>query len=155
MKKTIALLCRVTLIFTLAVCFAGCDKVDEYETTNPAIEYTPIKLCMYLYDDDDEYLSNAQLKVTYSGEEFTYKTDYMGYIEVSDLSEGEEFEISILNEDGDVVAEETVVITYGESYSFDDKENDTEELIIPEGANPVSASFSITSDGKLNCISLS
>ncbi|MCD7826946.1 MAG: hypothetical protein LUG85_00190 [Clostridiales bacterium] len=154
MKKFYGSICWILLFITVA--FSGCGSLsDEDDTTDPAITYTPIKLCIYLYDNDGEHFSNAQITVNHSGEDFTYTADYLGYFEIPDLSEGEEIYITVTSKDGEQSAAETIIIDYGAEYSFDDKEDETETLTVPEGVNPVSVSFSVTEDGNLNCTSLS
>lgn len=155
MKKVLALLVAVLSVIFVSVLFSSCDKSGIGGEEETASENTPkVKLCATITDKEGQALSNTQIYVNNSGEELTYKTDFLGYVEIPDIEIDETVRIMTKNENGEETAGEDIVIKYGDTYKFDEKESEKEKLTVFDGVSVVTAKFSITENGYFNCTEL-
>lgn len=155
MKKILALIISVLSVISISVCFSSCDKTGTGTESETASESVPkVKLCMTITDKEGQALANTQIYVSKSGEEVTYKTDFLGYVEIPEIETDETVIIMTKNENGEETAGGDIVIKYGDAYKFDDKESEKEKLTVFDGVSVVTAKFSITQDGYFNCTEL-
>lgn len=156
MKKINRILAVFSLFAISVLAFTSCDgKISSgQEASTEESASDTVRICTYFSNEDGTALANTQLIVNNSGEELTYKTDYLGYVEFT-LPVGETAKITAMDENGNRIAAGEITLKRGDSFSFGNQDKEQETLTVPQESALVFASFSITKNQHFTCTELS